>query len=175
MNVIIENPLILILGAVFSVIPFKNRCRVTAVQKLVLFYLACVLINLVSNNYFKISAWQWSLNISWSVLGVVFLSGLFFWKNKALTDNDRRLSRQILNSWWIILGIIAGHMAVLFLMLNRFYGYGYERDFKIMGTVSGFFILFICMWPSLASRPVRCCLAAGFAAGVVIICKGQVL
>ena len=172
MNVIIENPLILILGAVFSAIPFKNRYQLTVIQKLVLFYLACVLINLVSDEYLTISAWRWSVNVSWGILGVVFLRGMFFLKKNAMTEDERQLYREISGGWIIVLGIIVVHMVAIFFMLKWFYGYGYEHDLKSMGAMSGCFVLFVCMWRGLSLWWVRLFLGIGFAIAIGVIVKG---
>jgi len=169
MDVTIENPLILILGAVFSAIPFKNRYQLIVIQKLVLFYLACVFVNLVSDEYFTISAWRWSVNVSYGILGVVFLSGTVFFKTKTMTNDERQLYREILVSWWIVLGIIAIHMVTLFFILKWFYGYGYEHDLKSMGAVCGCFVLFVCMWQGLNLRWVRLFLGVVFIAGGCVL------
>ena len=175
MDVTIENPLILILGAVFSAIPFKNRCQLVVIQKLVLFYLACVFVNLVSDKYFTISAWWWSVNISYGILGVVFLSGIVFLKKKTMADNERQLYREILVGWWIVLGIIAIHMVALFFILKGFYGYGYEHDLKSMGAVCGCFVLFVCMWAGLSLMKVRLFWGICLAVGIGLIARGGLL
>lgn len=177
MNIIIENPLILILGAFFSVIPFKKRCQLVVIQKLILFYLACVLVNLVSDEYFTISVWRWSVNISWGFLGVILLSGMFFLKKKSIAEDEQQLYKEILSGWWIVLGIIATHTIILFFILKQFYGYGYEHSLNSMGAMCGYFILFVCLWRGLSSMLIRWLFGGGFIImiGVDIILKGGVL
>jgi len=165
MNVTIENPLILILGAIFAIWPTKNRHQLVTIQKLVLFYLACVFINLASDEYFTISVWRWSINVSYGALGVVFLSGMFFLKGKSITEDEVKPYRSILGGWWVAMGIIVVHMVVLFIILKWFYGYGYEHDLKSLGAVCGCLILFVCMWRGLGFWWIRCILGVGFIAG----------
>ncbi len=47
-------------------------------------------------------------------------------------------------------GIVIAHMAVLGLLLYRFYGYGYEQDLRVLGSLALYYLVFLGAW-----RPLR--------------------
>ena len=53
--------------------------------------------------------------------------------------------------------VVAVHMAVLLVMLLGFYGYGYEHDLKVLGTLSLYFLLFVFLRRKLSNLHFRRC------------------
>jgi hypothetical protein len=63
----------------------------------------------------------------------------------------------ILIGWELASLIMIAHMLLLSLILNKFYGYGYERNLGVLGNLCLYFLLFILLWDELGRYRFRLC------------------
>ena len=173
MPIVIENPAILVFASLFTLLPFKKRPSIRQLQKMVVFYLICVPINELSLQYFQFSRIGVSASYSIVVLSLCAIGYLF--ETAKLNNVTPEVEKtNILYGWGLAFAVIVVNMAPVALMLNKFYGYGYDRDLSVLGNMSLYFLLFIFLWGRLENIRFRQTLSLILALffSVVIITKG---
>lgn len=158
----VENPVILVLASFFVLVPFKLE-TLSTLQKIMCFYLFVVLVNQLSAQYFPISTPSADINVSYSIIPLL-LCGLGYFAENGLghpaevnSNSTSRISKRanISHAWVLTLIIIFVHMVCLSLVLNKFYGYGYERNLSTAGNLALYLLLFILLWKKIGSLRFR--------------------
>jgi hypothetical protein len=150
----IERPLILLLASLFILAPFESEVAGT-LQKITAFYLLAVPINELASQNFPVPLLS-DVTVSYSAI-VLLLCAAGFLLGRINSQNDRfgRDRKGLLPGWALAMGIIIGHMVVLTVLLSRFYGYGYEHNLTVLGSLCLYLLLFIFIWEKLADLRFR--------------------
>ena len=149
MPIPIEKPAILVLGSLFILVPLRSEAT-TTLQKIMGFYLISVPVNELSSQYFSVSFLSVGFSISYSTIVLLLCTTGYFLGRVNSTNALRDVGRaNIIHGWVLALAVIVVHMVLLSLILNKFYGYGYERDLSVLGNLALYFLLFIVMWEKL--------------------------
>ena len=151
----VERPAVLLLASLLILAPFKSQVAVL-LQKIVAFYLFAVVVNESASQYFHIPLVSDGVSVSYTAVVVLlcvagYLPGRLNSRNVPAGGGKS----ESLWSWALALGIIIVHIGVLALLLNKFYGYGYERDLSIIGSLCLYVLLFIFMWDKLGNLRFR--------------------
>lgn len=146
-TVAIERPIVLLCGAAFILIKFRQSTSVSQLKKVVLLYLVCISFNLANLQFVNVDFDDTKLRISSTLLPLAFLGVgfLFNWISNAKRDNGTNgifFPGSILASSVLILI----HMLVLFLLLKRFYGYGYEHNIDVLGSITLYILVSAFCW-----------------------------
>ena|GEM_PF-2105759 len=154
-SVPIEKPGILVFGALFVLIPFRPPL-VNTLQRIAVLYLIAIPVNELSSQYFRLPSLYGGINISYSAV-VLALCAIGFVFARGGSANSSRLAERadIGRAWVLALAVIIAHMLVLAPILKSFYGYGYERDWSVLGGLCLYFLLFLTLWSKLGARPFR--------------------
>lgn len=154
----IEKPAILVLASFLILVPFKSE-RLNVLQKIMGFYIVSVPVNELSSQYFQISFLPVEISVSFSTV-VLSLCAIGYFIERVNLINALRSNGKanILCGWMLATGLIITHMIFLSLILNRFYGYGYERNLSVLGTLCLYFLLFIFLWGKLNNLRFRQCI-----------------
>jgi hypothetical protein len=150
MPIPIEHPVILVVASLFLLIPFASNYSAKKFQKIVGFYLTSVLVNELSLQNFQLSGDSIDVTISYSA--PVFLLCIIAYMMGKIGDAGKFQNLgtiNILPAWLLAVIIIIFHMAFLTPMLMRFYGYGYERNLSVLGSLCLYFLLFVALWGKL--------------------------
>ena len=158
MPISIETPAILVLGAIFILIPLKFEI-IAKLQQIIGFYLIAVAVNLLSSNYFKFPLSPAGISMSYSVV-VLFLCtiGYFLEQIGSIRRPLNIGAGDIFHGWLLALVIIFIHIVLLSLVLYKFYGYGYERNLAVLGNFALYFLLFLVLWRDLHKSHLRQCI-----------------
>jgi putative peptidoglycan lipid II flippase len=151
----IQTPWILVAAAAFVLVPLARKTAVDIVQKLVAFYLVAVLVNETAPHYFRVSLPDGSANVSYSVAVMIPLALGAVLSRERLLSFAERTDKMVLLCWGAVGAIIVGHMVVCRAMLEKFYGYGYEHDWGVLGNLCLYFLLFLLLWKRFDSRAFR--------------------
>ena len=159
----IERPSVLIAASILILLP-SRRERVQILQSVTALYLVCVLINEVHLRYLAIPGLSSGIRISCSVVPLaLFAAGCLVDRWTTHAGDGRFLPSSLCGAWLLAGGIVIAHMAVLGLLLHRFYGYGYEQDLWVLGTLALYYLVFLGAWRPLGRPWVR------RAAGLVLL------
>ena len=155
MPIPIKKPAILMLGALIILVPFGPEVT-TTLQRIVGFYLVSVPINELSPQYFSIPATD--ARVSYSAI-ILLLCTIGFCLGRIDSGNapQEAARANIIHGWVLALAIIVAHMMVLSLLLNKFYGYGYERNLSVLGNLALYLLLFVFLWKRLGELRFRQC------------------
>jgi len=172
----IEKPAILMLGSFFLLVPFKFEAAAT-LQKIIGFYLISVAVNQLSSQYFSLSSLSVDISISYSAIVLLLCTmGYFFGRTKSTNILQYFRRANITLGWVLALVIIIIHIVFLSLILNEFYGYGYEQNLSVLGNLALYFLLFIVLWGNLDGLRFRRCVGiilAIFYLAVIIAKRGM--
>lgn len=151
----VERPVVLLLASLLVLAPFKSQVLVL-LQKIAAFYLFAVVVNESASQYFRIPLLSGGVSISYTAVVVLlcaagYLPGKL---NSGKVSNEAGRS-DILWGWAAAMAIIIVHITVLAVLLNRFYGYGYERDLSVLGALCLYVLLFLFIWDKLANPRFR--------------------
>lgn len=156
------------LGAILIVAPLlwlnPPTASVATLQRVIGLYLCCAPLWAAAGRFAQLSVFGRELAVSYGVglLGVIcigyVLSRLF---------GARKACFHGLRIWLVVAGVIAAHMVFLWIMFEFVYGYGWERNFAVVGRICWLCMLCLLLWPPLASnlwRRIICLeLAAAYA------------
>ena len=151
----VETPWVLVAGAAFGSLPLGRKSQLDIVQKIVVFYLAAVLVNELTLQYFRISLAGGSANISCSVIVMIPLALSVVLSRRRVSNFSEASAKKFLSSWYVTGAIIAGHMAVCAVLFTKFYGYGYEHNWAVLGNLCLYFLLFVFLWSRFDSAAFR--------------------
>lgn len=140
----VKTPWILFSAALLTLIPIRLLLLET-LQMILGFYLVCVLVNQLSAQYFQCPILGIGISYSTMPLALCILAYLVSKGYSGKTEQNPH-SKAIIRSWILVLAVLFVHMLFLYPILNRFYGYGYGRDFHVIGNGCLYFLLFITLW-----------------------------
>jgi hypothetical protein len=146
----IERPLILLLASLFILVPSKSQVTNT-LRKITAFYLLAVPINELASQNFHVPLVS-GVTVSYSAV-VLLLCAAGFLLGRINSQKDRlgRGRKELLPGWVLAMGVMVVHMALLAVLLSRFYGYGYEHNLSVSGNLCLYLLLFIFIWEKLAN------------------------
>ena len=148
-----ENVFVLLLGSVFVLLNFKKSQKIVLLQKITLLYLIGVLFNELSLQFMQVPLGPRSITVPLSLIILVPLTiGFALKKINRLNLVD---TYDLLPSWIVLFAVIIVHMAILFLLLKRFYGYGFEHNFAVFGGLCLYFLVFLFSWLQLENVRMR--------------------
>ena len=151
MTIPVENPVIMVLASFFMLVPFKPE-KISTLQKIICFYLFSVIVNQISAQYFPTSIFSANIDISYSIIPLL-LCGLGYLTTITIQQTVKR--ENISHAWITALIIIIVHIIFLSVILNKFYGYGYERNLSTVGNLMLYLLLFVLLWEKLSSLRFR--------------------
>ena len=157
MPISIEKPVILVLGAIFILIPLKVEV-IARLQQITGFYLIIVVVSQLSSNYFTPPLLPAGISVSYSIVFLFLCTTGYFLEKIGSHRPLNTSSGNILHSWLSVLAIIVVHMVLLSLVLHKFYGYGYERNLAVLGKLILYFLLFLVLWKKLYESHLRQCI-----------------
>jgi len=149
----VEKAFILLLGSVFVLFNVKKSQKIILLQKITLLYLIGVLFNQLSLQFTQISSGRTNITVPLSLIILVPLAVGFALKKinrPNLVDTD-----DLLAIWVVLFAVIILHIVILFLLLKRFYGYGFERNFAVLGGLFLYFLVFLFSWLQLENACMR--------------------
>ena len=151
----VENSVVLLGFSLFLVFRFR-RAEVVMVQRIIGLCLIGICVNQLSLEYVSLSLFGCTLTISYGLICAVII-GIGYLVNRPGNEVVKEQSSSFGIKSGLILGsgIICGHMFVLWLLLNRYYGYGYERNAGILGSLSVIILLFAFLWKHLGESRFR--------------------
>ena len=156
MPISIEMPAVLVLGAIFMLIPLRSEV-IARLQQIIGFYLIAVIVNQLSSNYFTLPLLSTSVSVSYSILVLFLFSiGYFLEEIGSIHRPMNIIVGDVLHGWLLALSIVIIHISLLSLVLHRFYGYGYERNLAVLGNFTLYFLLFLVLWRNLYRSNLRC-------------------
>lgn len=147
--IVIERPVVLVVAAILTLVPLGRR-PVQILQRVVVLYLFCIVVNEVHLQYVKIAIPPLDLRIAGSALPLVLLIGGWLVDRRTSPRRQGRAAPRLLTGWFVAGGVILAHMAVLAALLHAFYEYGYEQDVHVLGSFALYFLVFLACW-----RPLR--------------------
>ncbi len=151
----VENSVVLLVSSMFLVFRFR-RAEVVMVQRIIGLYLIGVFVNQLSLEYVSLSLFGCNLTISYGLIcGLIIFFGYLVNRPRNEVVKEQSSSVGIKSGLVLAFGIICGHMFVLWLLLNRYYGYGYERDAGVLGSLSLSIFLFVFLWRQLGELRFR--------------------
>jgi hypothetical protein len=167
-QVAIEQPAVLLTGAVFLLLPFKQE-SLCLVQQVIGFYLIGVTVNETAVQHVRVSVLSADFGVSYSVFVLlVFGAGYAFGR----VGSEQRMNKQVLWAWAAAAVIVVLHVAVLAAVLERFYGYGYERDMNVLGSFCLYVLVYVMVRQHLGNRVFRCVSGAIYAGVCVLLMVG---
>jgi hypothetical protein len=140
------------------------------VQRVTVFYLLCVTSNELAESYVELAVAGVDVKISASAVILSICAIGYAFQGAGAEERGRCAQESDLAGAWVaVLGLIASHMFVLWGLLRVFYGYGYERDFHVLGRVCMCLLLFVFLWGELGSGALRRVLGLILAAYFAVI------
>lgn len=155
--IVIENPTILVFASLFVLFPVKKEPSVYLIQRIITFYLIGIVINELSPQHLQIPFLPIGISASYSTI-VMSLFAIGYLVSSAKPTNGSQNVKEktdALYGWLLAIAIITIHMAFLALLLNKFYGYGYDHDLSVLGNICLYFLLFIFLWDKLENIRFR--------------------
>jgi hypothetical protein len=154
-RITVERPALLVLAALLILVPFKSQAAVL-LQKIVVFYLFGVVVNESASRYIHIALISGGVSVSYTAVVVLLCAiGYLLGKLNSGKTTVTGGKSELLWGWALALGIIIVHIVVLAVLLNRFYGYGHERDLNALGGLCLYVLLFVFIWHKLANMRFR--------------------
>jgi len=155
MPVAIENPEIPAIASFFILVNYKSKASLEVIQRITGFYLVAVLANQLSPQYFQTASLPINFRFSSGLIILsLFAAGFFVTDKKSVKPPDS-IYKTLFYSWVFAFGVTIAHIAIVGVMLNRFYGYGYDRDLYVLGNLCLYFLLFIFLWKKLENTRFR--------------------
>jgi len=165
----VEQPALLAAACLCVVAPLRWRTA-EVVQRVTAFYLLCVAFNELAERYVELAVAGVNLKISVSAVTLSICAIGYAFQGAGAEDRGRCAQESDLSgAWAAVVGVIAAHMFVLWGLLKVFYGYGYERDFHVLGRVCMCVLLFVFLWGELGSGAFRRVLGLILGAYFVVI------
>lgn len=151
----IERPAVLVAACVLVAAPLRHE-RHRTIQKIIALYLICVPINEAHLRYLSLSTGSLNVSVTYSVIPLAILGASYVAARWGPRDDGKDPSRSGLLGGWLLAGaIVLVHMAFLGVLLHLAYGYGYERDIHVLGSLALYFLVFLTTWRSLNHTRLR--------------------
>lgn len=142
----IEKPLILLAGSIFASFNFKKLPNICLLQKITLLYLVGMLFNQLSQQFTQISLCQASITIPISLIVLPLLAIGYVFRKINDTNTLIRHTNNLLSGWAVTFAVIIVHMIILSVFLKKFYGYGFEHNTGVLGSMCLYFLVFLFSW-----------------------------
>jgi hypothetical protein len=173
MPIPIEQPAILVFGALFVVAALKGEAAII-LQKVTGFYLISVPVNQLSAQYFSLPFWMADISLSHSaVILALCAAGYFVGRVDTNGASDDVRTANMTHAWLFALALIVAHMVFLAPVLVKVYGYGYERNPSVLGNLALYFMLFLTLWRSLGRLRFRQCVGLMLAIFYLVATVGK--
>jgi len=142
-SVPIPHPVGLMGVAFLLVLSMRASARAYPLLYLLTFYLVCLLVNQVNLKQGEWFLGETRITFSYGV-PVLLMFLISFWLRRSGSGSvaSRPVDPFIMHGWEIGIGIILLHMAFVFLLLKRFYGYGFETDIRTLGSLFFIFLIY---------------------------------
>jgi hypothetical protein len=161
----IKRPAILLAGSILALFNFEKSSRFSVITQIILLYIIEMFFNQLSTRVFHIRSF--SIHLSLIVMLPLAASFIFskFRKSKlsSLETND------LLKSWAAVFTVIVLHMLLLFWLLKKIYGYGYDHNFGVLANMCLYFLVFVFSWQQLESICLRRITAMVFGVFFIVI------
>ena len=162
----VETPSILLLASLFLLVPSQSTSPMATLQKITTLFLTSVLLDEVRIGLFSLPLGPHRLQISYSVVVLLLCAiGFFLYRVRPSHRQDASLYQ----AWLWVGAIVIAHMVFLYGLLKTAYGYGYERDIHVLGSIGLYLLQFYLLWPQL-ERPAFRQLSGLVFAGTVLFC-----
>ncbi len=152
--IVIERPAALVVAAILTLAPLRRQ-SIEILQRVVVVYLLCIVVNEVHLQYVKIAILPLDIRIAGSALPLALLIAGWLADRRTSPGTQERDSPELLTGWLVAGGVILAHMAVLAVLLHVFYGYGYEEDIHVLGGFALYFLVFLACWRPLRQTRLR--------------------
>ena len=96
-----------------------------------------------------------SFSIHLSLIAMIPLAASFIFSKFQKSKLSSLETNDLLKSWAAIFAVIVLHMLLLFLLLKKIYGYGYDHDFAVLANMCLYFLVFILSWEQLENICLR--------------------
>lgn len=165
----IDQPAILLIGAGFVLINSTNH-QIRTIQKFILLYIALMFFNQLANSHILVNSF--AINSALIALIPLALSYCLMQvsPHAGLTSN-----KDVLRSWLTGFAVIIVHMLVLWLLFNRFYGFGYENNFAVLANLCLYFLGFVFLWNQLDAFYISRFIAIFFMVYFIVLICGRLL
>ena len=151
----IERPAVLIAACVLVAAPLRHE-RLRTIQRIVALYLICVPINETHLRYLSIPMGSLNVSLAYSAIPLAILgAGYVAAGRRSRGDGEDPSGSGLLGGWLLAGVILLVHMALLGVLLHKVYGYGYERDIHVLGSLALYFLVFLTTWRSLGHTRLR--------------------
>jgi hypothetical protein len=154
----LKHPEVLILAS-FLVLPrFARWPSLHILQKIITFYLTAFVMSQVSTEHFQVSFRHSNFTIAYTLVILLFFAAGFILSQLGRAHRNKSFfaeEKDLLTGWIVAIICMLCHMALLALMLNKFYGYGYEHDWSVVRNVCLYFLLFLFLWEQLSKVRLR--------------------
>jgi len=155
-SIAIVRPVIFLVASFFMLVPFKPKPSIKTLQKITGFYLIAILVNQSEGQYFQISFLPVKASIPFgSAILLLCATGFLAGKVEPGERVTCSYAKEIAGGWLLAGAVITGHMLLLWPMLRKFYGYGYERNWGVLGSLCLYLLVFIFLWAVLEKRRFR--------------------
>jgi len=154
----IQRPWVLVVASILIAIP-SRRPHVRLLQQIVALYLICVCINEAHLRYLWFSVGVLSVSLAYSAIPLLVFAAGYVANRRAARAADGALRSGLMSGWLVAAGVVLAHMAVLAVLLHRFYGYGYEHDLAVLGNLALYVLVFLTAWPQLSDTRRRLAIA----------------
>ena len=147
----IVNPLMLLFASAFILIPFRNQ-SLCILQQIICFYMIAVAINQLAPQYIELSMISSQIIVSKAaVFLLICSSGIIFDRMKEPELQQDPFRKVLIYSSCIGFLIISIHIILLYLLLRKFYWYGYEHNINVLGNIFLYLILFLLTWKKIGN------------------------
>jgi len=150
-SVEIKRPAILLAGSILALFNFEKSHRISVITKIILLYIIEMFFNQLSTRVFHIR----SFSIHLSLIAMVPLAASFIFSKFRKSNFSLLETNDLLKSWATVFTVIVLHMLLLFLLLKKIYGYGYDHNFGVLANMCLYFLVFVFSWQQLENICLR--------------------
>jgi len=150
-SVEIKRPAILLAGSILALFNFEKSHRISVITKIILLYIIEMFFSQMSGRVFHIR----SFSIHLSLIAMVPLAASFVFSKFRKSKLSSLETNDLLKSWAAVFAVIVLHMLLLFLLLKKIYGYGYDHNFGVFANICLYFLVFVFSWEQLESICLR--------------------
>lgn len=147
---------VLLAGALFAVVPVCNS-TIDVLQKVVTVYVVCFFVKQANLEYIATTLADKTVNVSWGVpiIFLCFIGNLGHRLSSGTHIGQRDSFGNVVVVWLLAISVVVAHMLLLWSMFLHHYGYGYERDWHVMGQIGLIFLVSVLLWRVLPERWFR--------------------
>lgn len=146
-----KRPVVLLAASVFALFNLKKSSRFSVIAKVVLLYIIEIFFNQLSGRVVHLR----SYSIHLPLIALIVLAGSFVFSKFQKSKLSPIETNDLLKSWAVVFAVIVLHMLLLFLLLKKIYGYGYDHNFGVLANMCLYFLVFVFSWEQLKSIHLR--------------------